>query len=47
MVNVPVFAIHSKGGFVEIIEDDKRAIYGLKEEDDQIQSKASRRGDAA
>lgn len=32
MVNVPVFTIHSKGGFVEVIEDDKRAIYGLKEE---------------
>ena len=32
MVNVPVFTIHSKGGFVKIIEDDKRAIYGLKEE---------------
>lgn len=47
MVNVPVFTIHSKGGFVEIIEDGKRAIYGLKEEDDQIQSKASHRGNAA
>ena len=32
MVNVPVFTIHSKGGFVEIIEDGKRAVYGLKEE---------------
>lgn len=32
MVNVPVFTIHSKGGFVEIIEDGKRAIYRLKEE---------------
>lgn len=34
MVNVPVFTIHAKGGFVEVIRDNKRAIYGLKEEDD-------------
>lgn len=47
MVNVPVFAIHSKRRFVEVIRDNKRTIYGLKEEDDQIQSKASNRGDAA
>lgn len=47
MVNVPIFTIHVKGGFVEVIRDNKRSIYGLKEEDDQIQSKASNRGDAA
>lgn len=47
MVNVPVFTIHSKGVFVEVIRNNKQSIYGLKEEDDQIQSKASRRGNAA
>ncbi len=34
MVNVPVFTIHSIGGFVEVIRDNKRSIYGLKEEND-------------
>ena len=47
MVNVPVFAIHSKRRFVEVIRDNKRSIYGLTEEDDKIQSKANRRGNAA
>ena len=46
MVNAPVFTIHSKGGFVEVTRNDKRSIYGLTEEDDKIQSKASRRGNA-
>ena len=32
MVNVPVFTIHSKGVFVEVIRNNKQSIYGLKEE---------------